>query len=509
MADNIPYEDRYEHIYEMIQTGIVLIDTKTHKIVDINPIAIEMIGIDKDIIIGKECHNFICSAEKGKCPITDLKEQKDRSKRELITSSGRVIPILKTVVPITLSGRSYLLESFIDLRKLKSDGGEDDLLLKRLDQSQKIESLGTLAGGIAHDFNNILYAAIGFTELALADVAAGSRAEACLLHIMTAHKRATDLINQILTFSRKSSKEIKPVYLQPIIKEALKLLGNAIPANIAITHMVDKDCGPVLSDPTKIHQVIMNLCTNAYQAMQKKGGRMIVKLTKITAGLDPIPPGLNLKKGSYLILEVTDTGIGIPDETKERIFEPFFTTKDVGGGTGMGLSTVHGIVKDNGGAIHVESRLGHGTSFYVFFPEGSPDEIVDSEIYEIIDLKGSEKILFVDDEAQITLLVEKTLKKHGYTVYTCTSSVEALEIFRLAPNHFDIVVTDYNMPGLTGIELAKGIINIRPDIPVLLCSGYPNEAIEEEAYKIGVKGIQEKPVVTEDLLKAIRRVVNS
>ena len=509
MSDNTTYENRFKSIFDSINTGIILIDIDTHRIADANPAAISMIGGEKDTIVGKECHHFICSSEKGKCPILDLKQQKNHSEREIIQISGKVVPVIKTFNQIELSGRSYLLESFIDLSNVKNINDENTLLKKRLDQAQRIESLGTLAGGIAHDFNNILYAAIGFTELALADVRPKSRAATCLGHIMTAHKRATDLINQILTFSRKSKKELQPVFIQSILKESLKLMETVIPANIEIKQKINMDCGPVLSDPTRIHQVIMNLCTNAYQAMQKKGGRLTVKLQSIFATEGNTPPGLSLKKMIYIVLEVSDTGVGIDDETKERMFDPFFTTKEVGSGSGMGLSTVHGIVKDYGGAIHVETKPGCGASFYIYLPECEPDEASVEASREVADLKGNETILFVDDEMQIKLFVEKALSKNGYTVYISASSTEALETFRLAPGHFDVVVTDYNMPGLNGIDLARKILKIRPDMPVLLCSGYSNEFIEKEALEIGIKNILEKPVITNDLLKAIRNVINS
>ncbi len=390
----------------------------------------------------------------------------------------------------------------------KKDEAENRELERRMQQAQKMEAIGTLAGGIAHDFNNILSAALGFTELAEIDAEKGTRTFTCLQQVKVALDRATDLVKQILTFSRQSENEPKPALLQPVIKEALKLLRGSLPATIEIRQDVDAKCGPVLADPTKIHQIVMNLATNAYHAMREQGGILDVRLESVEVGKETAPENIDVGPGHYLRLIVADNGSGMDAETREHIFEPYFTTKETGEGTGLGLATVHGIVKDHDGVIQLHSESGKGSSFSVYFPlcvlaEERSDK---TESYGVI--QGSERILFVDDEEQIILFAKTSLEDLGYTVHTRINSREALEAFRADPYRFDVVITDQTMPNMTGGELAKAMLELRPDLPIILCSGFSEILSKKSASELGIREFISKPILTRDLAGAIRRAID-
>jgi PAS domain S-box-containing protein len=362
---------------------------------------------------------------------------------------------------------------FEDVTERKRAEEEREELEAHLHQAHKMEAIGTLAGGIAHDFNNVLSAIIGYTELSLAKAPGHSPLHADLQQVLLAAERAKDLVKQILTFSRQSEQEIKPVRIVPLLKEALKFLRSSIPSTIAIRQQIRISSeSTVLADPTQIHQVIMNLCTNASYAMRRHGGTLEVELSEMVLRKDDDPTSYpELNPGQYLSLRVTDTGCGMDEGTIQRIFDPFFTTKPREEGTGMGLAVVYGIVKACGGAVTVRSKPGKGSQFYLYFPKASspvPQPLSDSK--EVSGGKG--RILFVDDEAALVKLGEKMLQGLGYTVVATTSSLEALAIFRSRAEQFDLLITDYTMPQLTGLELIEEIRRIRADMPVILCSGY-------------------------------------
>ena len=382
---------------------------------------------------------------------------------------------------------------------------QEKRLQDQLQQSQKMEAIGTLAGGIAHDFNNILFSIIGNTEMSMDDVPEGSMARSNMQEVLTAAKRARDMVRQILDFSRQGIQERKPLRVQPIIDEALQLLNASVPAFIEIIEDIDMECGPVLADPTQIHQIMMNLCTNAYHAMREKGGTMGVTLRQINIDSSDLPTPLGLKSGSCLKLVVSDTGHGMAREVMERIFDPYFTTKGPGGGTGMGLSVVHGIVKGHGGDISVHSEPGKGTRVDVFLPMIENNTEVPLETVSLESIPGgNEHILLVDDEENIVHMIQHMLERLGYHVTGRTSSVEALEAFRSLPKKFDIIITDQTMPNMTGEELAKELLQIRPDIPIILCTGFSEIIPEEKAKAIGIKDYIMKPVLKSQLAKAVR-----
>ncbi|MCG2744865.1 MAG: transporter substrate-binding domain-containing protein [Desulfobacteraceae bacterium] len=394
-----------------------------------------------------------------------------------------------------------------DITERKRSEDERKEMEERLRQAQKMEAIGTLAGGIAHDFNNILAIIFGFTDMARANAPSGTQLEEDLEQVLIAANRAKELVKQILAFSRQSATERFPLQIQPLIKEGLKMIRSSIPSTISITEDINSKSGNILADPSQINQILMNLCTNAYHAMEETGGVLSVTLKPALIGPEEQLMSAHVTPGEYLELTVSDTGCGIGPDIIDKIFDPYFTTKGVGKGTGMGLAIIHGIMADCGGMITVESQLGLGATFHVFFPVVALNAV--PEINEAEDiLKGNERILFVDDEELLAEMAKKMLEKLGYCVTVCHSSVEALETFKNTPGEFDLVITDQTMPGITGAELSRMMMQIRPDIPIILCTGYSNLINEASAKELGIKEFALKPLTKETIAKLIRKVLN-
>jgi PAS domain S-box-containing protein len=372
-------------------------------------------------------------------------------------------------------------------------------------QAQKMEAIGVLAGGIAHDFNNILSAILGYTDLAVREVTPGGPADQCLQEVLTAGRRAQSLVLQILTFSRASEPERIPVQLCLIVKEALKLLRASLPTTIDIRQDIEHDDGAVLADPTQMHQVLMNLCANAEYAMRDTGGILEVRLDTVELDTSAVAHYAELIPGSYVRLTIRDTGHGIPPEVASRVFEPFFTTKGVGQGTGMGLAVVHGIVTSHGGAIRLQSIPGQGTTCEVYLPR--LDMVVDDTTRDDSLPVGKGVILFIDDEEAIARVGQRMLERLGYQAVIRTSSLAALETFRQTPQHFDLIITDQTMPHLTGEALAYELRRIRPDIPIILCTGFSHTIDAEKAQAQGIDVFLMKPLVARDLGLAIQHVL--
>ena len=376
--------------------------------------------------------------------------------------------------------------------------------------AQKMEALGVLAGGIAHDFNNILFPIMGYTELMMMD-ADNPRTKDYLEGIHSAVRRSKELIDQILTFSRQRIGREEPMKLQPVVKEIIKLLKGTFPSNIRIVHNIDKNCGTVMGEPSQIYQVVMNLCVNAFHAMESKGGKLSLSLGPIAidadqaANLFPIEPGL------FLMLEVKDTGEGIEPNIRKKIFDPYFTTKKPGKGSGIGLSLVHAIIKKAKGTIQVESTPGKGTCFRVFLPVVFPDGKTDKDgcrYSSTCNLQGKGRILLVDDEKEIVLLLEKILTRHGYHVTGCMNGMNALKIFAESPFRFDLIITDLTMPEMTGIELSEALNKIRSDIPIMMCTGFcENVPIKTLKKKRILSAVVRKPVVMSELLEEISKTM--
>ena len=395
-----------------------------------------------------------------------------------------------------------------DITERKIAEEEKARLQSQLQQVQKMESMGTLAGGIAHDFNNILGIIVGNTELAMDDVPEWNPARRNLEEIRTASIRARDVVKQILAFSRKTPQKMKPVRIIPIIKESLKFLRSSIPTTIEIHQNISSESDTVLADPTQINQVLINLCTNAVHAMGEKGGVLEISLEDIELDVGSSMDYYNLSSGKYVRLTVNDTGHGIEPKILKRIFDPYFTTKGVGEGSGMGLSVVHGIVKRYGGGISVSSEPGKGTIFYVLFPciEDEPETKV--EIAAEIP-RGNERILFVDDEKAMVDAIQPMMERLGYKVTARTSSIEGLEAFRANPDRFDLVITDFTMPNMNGIELANELFKLRSDIPIILCTGYSEHINEEKAKRNGIRAFVMKPVILDEIANTIRKVLHA
>jgi nitrogen-specific signal transduction histidine kinase/ActR/RegA family two-component response regulator len=380
---------------------------------------------------------------------------------------------------------------------------------KQLRQVMKLQAIGTLAGGIAHDFNNILFPIVGYTELTMDDVPEDSQARQNLEEVLKAADRAKELVKQILTFSRQSSQERKPLKVQYLIKEATKLLRATIPSSIEIECNIDESCGPIKGDPTQVHQIIMNLCTNAYHAVQETGGKLEVSLKEINISYEQSLDRVGMKIGKHIELMVKDSGHGMEPQVMERIFEPYYTTKAQGKGTGLGLSVIHGIVKSHGGDITVSSRPGNGATFKVYLPIIDDIEEEIHVIEPLIAINGKERILLIDDEEQIIDIEQQILERLGYKVTSKTDSEEALEEFAAQPDRFDLVITDMTMPKMTGDQLARRMMDIKPQIPVILCTGFNETISEEKALAMGIDKFVMKPIVKDELASSIRTVLDN
>ena len=426
---------------------------------------------------------------------------------ETLTTKGRRIDVRTTCEVTHSEGRPVKLTGiFQDITERKTNEAEKQSLEDQLLQAQKMDSIGTLAGGIAHDFNNILASVIGFTELALNAVEKQTPIADDLHEVYTAGLRAKDLVQQILTFARQSDEKLELIQIDLVIKEVLKFLRSSIPTTIEIKQDI-VSTSLIMGNTTQIHRIMMNLCTNAAHAMDAEGGILEVTLNDITIDKATHMEGRHLKFGNYIEIKVSDTGDGIAPVNIDKIFEPYFTTKGLGEGTGMGLAMVHGIVETYGGKIFVENRLGKGAIFIIYLPVARGSKT--HQQYKIEELPtGQERILFVDDEPQIAKMAHRILSQLGYTVTIKTNSLEALELFSSKPNDFDLVISDVTMPKMPGDLLTQELLEIRPDIPVILCTGYSKRLSAQKASDMGVKAIAYKPIVKEELAKKIRDVLD-
>ena len=400
---------------------------------------------------------------------------------------------------------SFLREEIAERKLAEEERARMEVDLRH---AQKLQAIGVLAGGVAHDFNNILTAIAGYVELAQDLLSKDSEAHSHLEQVTKATTRAGDLVRGLLMFSRKGAHSPDLITVAQVVTEALDLLRASIPSNVEFHRNIDADCGCIFADPGLIHQVVMNLCTNAYQAMAGSRGQLEVSLVPIEANAGTSDRPTEIPEGSYVRLRVSDTGPGIPPTIAERIFEPFFTTKTRGQGTGLGLSVVHGIVTGYGGFIRFENRHPHGTTFFVYLPRITTGHPVEA-VHRHPSPKGTERILFVDDEEAIAKLGAHMLQELGYLVTSTTSSTEALSLFTGAPHLFDLVVTDFMMPQMTGGELIVRLRQVRADIPIILTSGFNDQVItSEESRGLGVSEYIRKPFSGAILARAIRKVLD-
>jgi PAS domain S-box-containing protein len=396
----------------------------------------------------------------------------------------------------------------LDISERKHDEEENAKLEVQLRHAQKMESIGFLAGGIAHDLNNILFPISGLSEMLLDDVPPGNPEHESIKQIYKSAQRGSDLVKQILTFSRQSKPQKLPIKIQSILKDVLRLVRSTIPMNIEITSHIKPDCGMVSADPTQVHQIVMNLITNAYHAVERNGGTIDIELKE--TGPPDVTSGyfVRLLAGGYARITVSDTGTGIDKTLIDKIFDPYFTTKELGKGTGLGLSVVYGIVKEHSGDIQVYSEVGRGTTFHVYLPLLIDAKYSKSAAVTREYPTGRERILLVDDEEPIVRMEQMMLERLGYQVTARTSSLDALAAFKANPGYFDLVISDRGMPLMTGEQLARKLIFIKPGIPIIICTGFGDENDVNRAKAMGIKGFLMKPVATGDLATMVRKVLD-
>ena len=419
---------------------------------------------------------------------------------ELIKADGSSLICLYSGEVIEVEGQDRLLSIALDLTERKK-------MEERFQDSQKMESIGNLAGGIAHDFNNILFPIVGMAELLLEDLPQESLEYENARQILKAGLRASDLVKQILAFSRKTEHKKIPVHVQSVLKEVLKLSRSTIPSYIDINQDIQSDCGLIMADPTQIHQVAMNLITNAYHAVETNGGDLFVRLQEKMLKSSDLPDP-NLEPGKYVILSVSDSGKGMSPELMAKIFEPYFTTKEQGKGTGLGLAVVHGIIQDHRGVVKVTSEIGKGTTFEVYLPLMGKSDAADPIEEAKNQPSGNERVLLVDDEESIAKLEKQMLERLGYQVTVKNSSWDALQTFISNTQSFDLLVTDMTMPNMTGAQLAEEVKSIRSDIPLILCTGFSERINAEKAKSIGINGFLMKPVAKSELAQLVRKVLD-
>jgi CheY-like chemotaxis protein len=378
----------------------------------------------------------------------------------------------------------------------------------QLFRAQKMEAIGTLAGGIAHDFNNILSAIIGYSVLAMAEVPGNSVLYSELESILHAGYRARELVRQILSISYRSEETRQVIDVVHLVREALKFLRAVLPSAIEIRQQLAADIYSVMANPTQLHQVVMNLCTNAAHAMAEEGGSLEVSLANVHFDSSFTSEGVTLEAGPYVQLTVRDSGVGIPQDTLQRIFDPYFTTKEKGKGTGLGLAVVQGVVRSHGGTLRVESEPDKGSKFTVFLPAVRDAAALLRPEQSMIVAAGSERILFIDDEEPIAHFGARALERLGYQVVAKTASLQALKLFRDKPAQFDLVITDLSMPGMTGDKLVHELLSIRADIPIILCTGFSEQVTEGQAKAMGAKAFLMKPLTIKILAETVRRVLD-
>lgn len=503
-------EKKYREIFENVRD--VFYQTDYHGIVtEISPSVERHSGYTREALIGAQLANFyfypddylkLCDKLEEDSEVNDFEiRMKDKDGGLIYVSVNAQIIFDAVGNPVATEG------TLRDITERKRAEEEKIKLEAQLHHSQKLETLGTLAGGIAHDFNNILTPILGYADMVISDLPPTSPLRDDVGHILSGANRAKELVEQILLFSKQVEKERKPFSLHLILKEVLKLLRPTIPATVEIRQRIDTSCDKVLADASQMHQVIVNLCTNAWQAMEEKGGVLTIELKQTKVDTANAKLHINLNEQEYVRLTVSDTGAGIDDAILERIFEPFFTTKSVDKGTGMGLAVVHGIVRSHHGDILVNSVLGKGSTFHVYLPTINTEvESVTNEP-EVI-LGNQESVLVVDDDEAVGKVMQRLLQHLNYKADVRYSGIEALKIFRQRPEEYDLVISDLTMPDMTGLELSEQLRNVCSELPVIIMTGYGDSLTDAALETYGIKHVIGKPVVTHVLASAIRLVLD-
>jgi|GEM_PF-1216796 len=513
-------EERYRLLFQNLTAGfslheIILNDQDIpcdYRFLDVNPAFEKLTGLKSAEIVGKTVLQALPDTESywieiyGKVAKTGESIYFENFSKELDKHFA---------VTAYVPEPGKFATIFMDITDSKKAEEEKVKLEAQFQQAQKMESIGSLAGGIAHDLNNILFPISGLSEMLLDDIPPGNPAYESIEQIHKSAQRGSDLVKQILFFSRQSNPRKLSIRIQPILKEVLKLARAAIPMNIEITSHIDTDCGMVSADPTQVHQIMMNLITNAYHAVEKTGGMIHIAMKEVViksyAEKDELPFNtmpVSLLAGIYACITVYDTGTGIDKTLIDKIFDPYFTTKEQGKGTGLGLSVVHGIVKEHGGDIQVYSVVGKGTTFNVYLP--LLEDAIDRKT-AVVARKyptGSESILLVDDEEPIVRMLQMMLEKLGYRITARTSGPDALHAFKANSGNFDLVISDRSMPNMTGEQLARKLIAIKPGIPIIICSGFSDEKDVQRGKAMGVRGFLMKPVTIGELAEMVRKVLD-
>ena len=518
MRQHLAMEERAQEQYLFTKTIInslsspfYVVDAHTYSIVMANTAAQEYASAELTTCFALGHHRTSpCTGIDHPCPLKRVKKEKKMVVFEHLhyDKEGKPMEVEVQCFPMFDKNGSVIqvIEYCHDISERKRAEKEKAVVQAQLQQAQKMEAMGTLAGGIAHDFNNILSGVLGYAELAEMSLAKDDVVHGYIGEILKAGTRAKDLVRQILMFTRKTGQEVMPQPVSLLVKEVCKLLRASLPANIEIVTHFAEDTGLVNLDPTQIHQIIMNLSTNAAHAMEDSGGTLTISLQKVDIMAGSVSDRPDLAIGSYLLLTISDTGCGMNADVIQQIFEPFYTTKEIGKGTGMGLSLVQGIATQAGGKVFVESKVERGTTFSLYLQR------MTAHRYEAVASiaerpTGSETILFVDDEESIVQLESEILTGLGYTVIMARDSCTALETFKKSPERFDLVITDQGMPKMTGEQLAGEISKIRPDIPIILCTGFSPNIDEEKALALGIKAFVMKPVNQDELADTIRQAL--
>ena len=496
-------EAKFRTLFDASPMAMALIEMENGNVIDVNGKFCDWMKCDKQALIGKKAAALSFQSEEDLANL--LQEMQDAGSLnglsiDLLSQDGDVLNSQIFARIMGVSGKPHVLTMFVDTTEKKR-------LEAALLQAHKMEAIGTLAGGIAHEFNNILGIIIGNVELAADDIPKWTLAGECIEEIRIASLRAKDVVRKILSVARKAQSSRKPIRIGPVVDESLRLLRATLPATITMIRNIHCEAEIVLADPTEINQVLMNLCSNSAHAMRGDSGVLEVNLEPIELDREGASRYDNLVAGEFVRLTVKDTGIGISSQIMDRIFDPYFTTKEVDEGLGMGLSIVYGIVKKHDGAIDLESETGKGTKVEILLPriQGAlEDELLAPEGLPT----GSERILVVDDEPSIVKMVKRILGQLGYSVEGMTSSVEALKLFRMGPEQFDLVITDMAMPELSGDRLSHEILKVRPDIPIILCTGHSDQIDEVRAGELGIMAYRSKPLEKRELAETVREILD-
>lgn len=504
-------EERFRTIFNSITDAIVLADTDRN-IRMVNPAFTRIFGYTAEETLGRNAAFLYADPEMYELQ-GEIRFNKNVTMGQSVyeidfkRKDGVVFPTENSSVHVKNPNGEItgFLAVVRDITDRKTEHKQKKEMQRRLKQAQKMEAIGTLAGGIAHDFNNILSIIIGYTDIVMLGSSPDSETGQNLQNVLDAGNRARELVQQILSFSRQAQVETIALRPQPIIKELMKMIRSSIPTTIEIREDIAGECGTVLADPTQLHQVLMNLCTNAFSAMEDRVGVLTIGL-KIAESVPPELDSFEKTGKTYIEMSVSDTGHGIDPDIIDKIFDPFFTTKDKGKGTGMGLATTYGIVKGCGGTITVESVPDIRTKFTIYLPQSDQEEKSDTSLSDDQLVGGDERILFVDDEEILGRMGQEMLGQLGYDVTVKHSSIEALSTFLYDPDKFDMVITDQTMPEMTGLDMSKKMLQERPDVPIILCTGYSTMVNEEVAKSHGLKGFALKPVTMGTFSRLIRDI---